>query len=94
MFQVLSFNKFCESSLQTPIETSMVFRFSSKSQTCIKNLIQSSSSNSSDPLQYLIVKFKEQSGQVDQFIQSIRLVPDPNVVKTMSILESKILRSL
>ena len=36
--------------------------------------------NSSDPLQDLVVKFKEQSGQPDQFIQSIQLVPDPNII--------------
>ena len=39
-----------------------------------------SSSNSNDALQDLVVKFKEQSGQPDQFIQSIRLIPDPTIV--------------
>ena len=33
-----------------------------------------------DPLQALVVKFKEQYGSPNQFIQSIRLVPDPSVV--------------
>ena len=33
-----------------------------------------------DPLQALVVKFKEQYGNPNQFIQSIRLVPDPSIV--------------
>ena len=37
-------------------------------------------SDSSDPLQSLVLKFKEQHGKSDQFIQSIRLVPQPVIV--------------
>ena len=33
-----------------------------------------------DPLQALVVKFKEQYGSLNQFIQSIHLVPDPSIV--------------
>ena len=33
-----------------------------------------------DPLQALVVKFKEQFGNPNQFIQSIHLVPDPSIV--------------
>ena len=33
-----------------------------------------------DPLQALVVKLKEQYGNPNQFIQSIRLVPDPSIV--------------
>ena len=36
--------------------------------------------NASDPLQALVVKFKEINGSPSQFIQSIRLVPDPVIV--------------
>ena len=47
--------------------------------TRIKNKV-SSVSKSSDPLQSLVIKFKQQHGSPDQYIQSIRLVPDPVVV--------------
>ena len=40
----------------------------------------SSTFNPNDPPQALVVKFKEQSGSLGQFVQSIRLVPDPAVV--------------
>ena len=50
------------------------------SQIRCKKTLSHSSSNSNDALQDLVVKFKEQSGQPDQFIQSIRLVPDPTIV--------------
>ena len=46
---------------------------------CKKNSSQSSCSGS-DPLQDLVVKFKEFCGRPDQFIQSIRLIPDPTIV--------------
>ena len=49
--------------------------------TRIKNKVSSTSvSKPSDPLQSLVVKFKQQHGSPDQYIQSIRLVPDPVVV--------------
>ena len=48
---------------------------------CKKKSSQCSSvSNTNDPLQALVVKFKEESGSPDQYIQSIRLVPDPTIV--------------
>lgn len=34
----------------------------------------------SDPLHTLVVKYKQQSGEPEQFVQSIRLVPDPVIV--------------
>ena len=37
-------------------------------------------SSTRDPLQGLVVKFKEQSGQIKQFVQAIQLVPDPTIV--------------
>lgn len=37
-------------------------------------------SSPNDPLQSLVVKFKEQNGSHAQFIQSIHLVPDPTIV--------------
>ena len=37
-------------------------------------------SNPNDPLQALVVKFKEESGSPDRYVQSIRLVPDPAIV--------------
>ena len=33
-----------------------------------------------DPLQGLVVKFKEQSRQRNQFVRAIQLVPDPTIV--------------
>ena len=45
-----------------------------------KAFVYSIPRNSSDPLQDVVVKFKEQSGLPDQFIQSIRLVADPNII--------------
>ena len=36
--------------------------------------------NLNDPLQELVVKFKEVSKRPGQFIQSFRLVPDPTIV--------------
>ena len=39
-----------------------------------------SSSKPSDPLQALVVKFKEQFGSPNQYIQTIQLVPDPIIV--------------
>ena len=48
---------------------------------CKKKCNQHSSvSNPDDPLQALVVKFKEESGSPDQYIQSICLVPDPTIV--------------
>jgi len=47
----------------------------------IKNKGSSASAPvSSNPLQSLVVKFKQQHGNPDQFIQSIHLVRDPAVV--------------
>ena len=40
----------------------------------------SASSHPNDPLQALVVKFKEEKGKPNQFVQSIRLVPDPTIV--------------
>ena len=37
-------------------------------------------SNPNDPLQALVVKFKEESRNPDQYVQSIHLVPDPTIV--------------
>ena len=37
-------------------------------------------SNPNDPLQALVVKFKEESGSSNQYVQSIRLAPDPTIV--------------
>ena len=37
-------------------------------------------SSPNDPLQALVVKFKEESRSPDQYVQSIRLAPDPTVV--------------
>lgn len=49
--------------------------------TRIKNKVSSASvSKSSNSLQSLVVKFKQQHGSPDQYIQSIHLVPDPVVV--------------
>ena len=50
------------------------------SRICCKKTLSHSSSYPNDALQDLVVKFKEQSGQPDQSIQSIRLVPDPTIV--------------
>ena len=36
-------------------------------------------SNPNDPLQALVVKFKEESQSPSQYVQSIRLVPDPTI---------------
>jgi len=47
-----------------------------------KAFVYSMPRNSSDPLQDVVVKFKEQSGLPDQLIQSIRLVADPNIILT------------
>ena len=47
---------------------------------CKNTSHQGSLVNSNDPMQDLVVKFKEQTGQPEQFIQSIRLVPDPIIV--------------
>ena len=49
--------------------------------TRIKNKCSSPSiPTSSDPLQSLVVKFKQQHGNPNQFVQCIRLAPDPAVV--------------
>ena len=46
----------------------------------MKKASVSSSTVSCDPLQSLVIKFKEHSGDPNQYIQAIHLVPDPTVV--------------
>ena len=48
---------------------------------CKKKAYQHSSvSNPNDLLQAFVVKFKEERGSPDRYVQSIRLVPDPTIV--------------
>ena len=65
------FNVTCEGDL--PRDASQASRIKCKRVPCIP-------SRSTDPLQGLVVKFKEQSGQRNQFVQAIQLVPDPTIV--------------
>ena len=64
------FNVTCEGDL--PRDASQASR--------IKKRVSCTSSSTTDPLQGLVVKFKEQSGQRNQFVQAIQLVPDPTIV--------------
>ena len=65
------FNASCEGDL--PRNASQVSRLRSKKASF-------SSSKPSDPLQALVIKFKEQFGSPNQYIQTIQLVPDPIIV--------------
>ena len=65
------FNVTCEGDL--PRDASQASRVKCKR-------VSNTPSNTTDPLQSLVVKFKEQNGQRDQFVQAIQLVPDPTIV--------------
>ena len=65
------FNVTCEGDL--PRDASQASRIKFKRVSCTP-------SSMTDPLQGLVVKFKEQSGQRNQFVQAIQLVPDPTIV--------------
>ena len=65
------FNVTCEGDL--PRDASQASRIKCKR-------VSRASLSVTDPLQSLVVKFKEQSGQSCQFVQAIQLVPDPTIV--------------
>ena len=64
------FNVTCEGDLSR--DASQASRIKCKRVSCTP-------SSMTDPLQGLVVKFKEQSGQRNQFVQAIQLVPDPTI---------------
>ena len=65
------FDVTCEGDL--PRDASQASRIKCKRVSCAPP-------STTDPLQGLVVKFKEQNGQRNQFVQAIQLVPDPTVV--------------
>lgn len=60
----------------------MCGRFTEEFLKSFSNTIQEQISNPSDPLQAVIVKFKEESGTSDRHIKSTHLFPHPTIDET------------